>query len=122
MLFFGSRYSIVIMRRYIKVIPIAIIPISFGIDSPVESISDSCHTYTDVTYPIISCFWSLPFAEVHTQAMLMKHVQIKVIWADAEIVAVKYVEHKCQLQAAQTHIIPNACCPDHPHHERPERS
>jgi hypothetical protein len=51
LLFFGSRYSIVIMRRYIKVAPIAIIPISFGTDSPVDCNRDSCHTYTDVTYP-----------------------------------------------------------------------
>ena len=59
MLFFGSRYSIVIMRRYIKVIPIAIIPDSFAIDSPVDFTSDSCHTYTDVTYPRQYFPWSL---------------------------------------------------------------
>lgn len=32
-------------------IPIAIIPSSFGTDSPVDCTRDSCHTYTDVTYP-----------------------------------------------------------------------
>ena len=36
--------------------------------------------------------------------MLMEHVQMKMILADAEIVVVKDVKLKRQLQAAQAHI------------------